>query len=267
MMHVMQRRSTEAGNREHEISAAPLIITIDGPAGTGKSTVAHMLAKRLGLQFLDTGAMYRAAALIAIENTIDPPAVSRRSPAGAGDPDAGGLLAEAIERAGMHFDWSADPPRLMLGNENARRDVSRRIRDMDVSEIVSLVAAQPAVRRVLVEQQRRIAAEHPRLVTEGRDQGSVVFPDAAVRFYLHADVDVRAGRRMAQLAAHGKRVDAERVLRDIRRRDEIDAGRTDAPLIRPEGAVDIDTGGRSAEQVVDDMEAVVRRTLGLGTRH
>jgi cytidylate kinase len=220
-----------------------VIITIDGPAGTGKSTVAHLLATRLGLEFLDTGAMYRAAALIALEFDIDP--------------TDGPLVADAVRRSDMHFDWKHDPPRLLISD----RDVSRRIRDLDVSEIVSIVAQQPELRRVLVEQQRRIAMRHPRLVTEGRDQGSVVFPDAAMRFYLHADVQVRADRRMAQLVASGKHVDEDRVRRDIVERDRLDASRRDGPLMMPEGAIDIDTGRRTAAEVVDQMESLVRAAL------
>jgi len=168
-----------------------VIITIDGPAGTGKSSVAHRLAERLGLEFLDTGAMYRGAAMIALDNGIAP--------------DDGPALAAAVCRAGMQFVWTTDPPRLHL----AGRNVSRRIRDLDVSEIVSIVAAQPPVREVLVEQQRAIAAAHPRLVTEGRDQGSVVFPQAPVKFYLDAPAEVRAERRIRQLVKAGKSVDEE----------------------------------------------------------
>jgi cytidylate kinase len=221
----------------------PVIITIDGPAGTGKSTVAHLLAKHLGLEFLDTGAMYRAAALIAIEHGIDP--------------RQGEDLADAVQRADLHFDWKADPPRILLGD----RDVSQRIRDMDVSAIVSTVAAQPQLRRVLVQQQRRIAQRHPRLVTEGRDQGSVVFPDASVRFYLHADVAVRAIRRVAQLVAAGKAVDEALVVRDIEDRDRLDASRSDAPLMRPVGAIDIDTSNRTVDEVVHGMEQIARQRL------
>lgn len=218
----------------------PVIITIDGPAGTGKSTVAHLLAKHLGLEFLDTGAMYRAAALIAIEQGIVP--------------SQGDDLADAVHRADLHFDWKADPPGLMLGD----REVSQRIRDMDVSAIVSTVAAQSPLRRVLVQQQRRIAHRHPRLVSEGRDQGSVVFPDASVRFYLFADVSVRANRRVAQLVAAGKDVDEARIVRDIEDRDRIDASRSDAPLVRPAGAIDIDTSNRTVDEVVHAMEGIAR---------
>lgn len=221
----------------------PVIITIDGPAGTGKSTVAHLLAKRLGLQFLDTGAMYRAAALIALEQGI----VTSDGPE----------LANAVEKANLMFDWKCDPPRLMLGD----RDISQRIRDMDVSAIVSLVAAQGPLRRVLVHQQRTIARKHSRLVSEGRDQGSVVFPNAELRFYLHADVSVRANRRVAQLVAAGKSVDQGRIVQDIQDRDRIDANRLDGPLVRPQGAIDIDTGDRSAIEVVETMEAIAREKL------
>ncbi len=221
----------------------PVIITIDGPAGTGKSTLAHLLAKRLGLEFLDTGAMYRTAALIAIEHDLDPA--------------DGARLAIAIEEADMHFDWARDPPLLMLGT----RDISPRIRDMDVSSIVSIVAAQSPVRGVLVDAQRRIAGKHPRLVSEGRDQGSVVFPNAPLRFFLTADATVRAERRLAQLAAAGKAIDPQRVMRDIEERDHLDRTRADGPLIRPDGAIEINTGDGDAQQVVSQMESIARRQL------
>jgi cytidylate kinase len=143
----------------------------------------------------------------------------------------------------------------------ADRDVGKRIRDFDVSGIVSLVAAQPELRRVLVNQQRRIAQRHPRLVSEGRDQGSVVFPDADLKFYMHADVAVRANRRVAQLAAAGKSVDQARIKRDIQERDRLDATRSDGPLVRPADAVDIDTGSRNAAEVVSAMEKIARQRL------
>ncbi len=220
-----------------------VIITIDGPAGTGKSTLAHTLASRLGLDFLDTGAMYRAAALIALELGINP--------------TDGVALAAAIEQSKMHFDWHSDPPTLMLD----ARDVRDRIRDLDVSAIVSTVAAQPEVRAVLVRQQQRIARAHPRLITEGRDQGSIVFPDAPVRFFLEADMQVRVDRRAEQLRAAGKNVDPKQVVDDLQRRDRIDSQRTDGPLICPEGAIIISTGDRTVEQVVDEMESHIRREL------
>lgn len=220
-----------------------LIITIDGPAGTGKSTVAHHLAQRLGLEFLDTGAMYRAAALLAIELAIDP--------------QDGAALAIALAEHNLHFDWSADPPHIMLSD----RDVSDRIRHLDVSGVVSTVAAQAEVRRALVDQQRGIAARHPRIVTEGRDQGSVVFPGAAIKFFLLADVNTRAERRIEQLARAGRAVDQDTVRQDIERRDRIDSTRADGPLVKPSDAIEIDTSNHSIDEVVGQMEYSVRQRL------
>ena len=219
-----------------------VIITIDGPAGTGKSTVAHELANRLGVDFLDTGAMYRAAALLALENDIDP--------------TNGRAIAEKIREVGINFNWNEDPPGILIGD----RDVSKRIRDLDVSEIVSIVAAQSQLRAELVSRQRQIAQEHPRLVTEGRDQGSSVFPDAVVCFFLTASLEIRADRRVEQLEKTGTQVSRDRIIQDISGRDRLDTERADGPLVRPNGAVDIDTGSLSIEQVVDLMESIVRQT-------
>jgi cytidylate kinase len=221
----------------------PVLLTIDGPAGTGKSSVAHQLAQRLGLDFLDTGAMYRAAAWLAHRRGIDPA--------------DGVAVAAAVERAEIRFDWTTKPPAIHVDGES----VADAIRSLAVSEIVSTVAAQPEVRVVLVEHQRRIAHAHPRLVTEGRDQGSVVFPDASLRFYLDADVHVRALRRARQLLSTGTDVDIEAVARDIERRDRIDTGRATAPLIRPEGAIEIDTTELDLQQVVDRLESISRDRL------
>ncbi len=220
--------------------SACVIITIDGPAGTGKSTVAHQLAACLGLDFLDTGAMYRASALVAIEQGIDP--------------TDGPALAEAVRAHGLHFDWSADPPRMMLGD----RDVSGRIREQDVGRTVSIVAGQPELRALLVEQQRRIGEDRPRLVSEGRDQGSVVFPEAGLRFFLDADIETRADRRMAQCNEAGIRADRDTVLREIRERDRLDSTRSHGPLVRPPGAVVVDTSNRTRHQVVEELQRLSR---------
>lgn len=226
----------------------PVVITIDGPAGTGKSSVAGKLAQRLGLEFLDTGAMYRTAALLSIERGIAP--------------DDGRSVAAAVRSARLRFAWGPARPALLIeGPGGVDRDLSERIRELDVSAVVSIVASRSEVRAVMVAEQRRIAAEHPRLVTEGRDQGSVVFPDAAVRFFLDADPAVRAARRLAQLESQGKRVDAQAVIGDIAQRDRLDASRAEGPLVRPTGALVIDTTRLTLDEVVDRLEAIVRDLL------
>ncbi|MHC4245343.1 MAG: (d)CMP kinase [Planctomycetia bacterium] len=224
---------TDASREDAEVS--PLIVTIDGPAGTGKSTVAQRVAERLGLMVLDTGAMYRAAALLAIRLRADP-----------ADGDA---VAKAIEAHVMEVDFTADPPTLQLDG----RDPGDELRSREVEAIVSIVAAQPEVRRRLVAVQRAIAASHPHLVTEGRDQGSVVFPDAQARFYLTASSAIRAKRRVDQLRRKGQSPDPVEIREGIEARDRLDAGRSDAPLTRPVGAIEIDTDHLGLDEVVDRM--------------
>jgi len=219
------------------------VITIDGAAGTGKSTVAQELARRLGTDCLDTGAMYRAAAVLSVEQNINPL--------------DGNSLASAIRKIGIQFDWESTPPTIMLGGI----DISNRVRDLEISGVVSTVAKQPEVREILVEQQRKIGETHPLLVTEGRDQGSVVFPQAKVRFFLTAAVDERTRRRANQLRKAGSSVKEEEVQQDIETRDLIDSTRTDGPLTCPDGAIVIDTSSLSMEEVVDLMEEEVNTLL------
>lgn len=221
-----------------------LVVTIDGAAGTGKSSVAQELARRLGTDCLDTGAMYRAVAVLAVENGIEP--------------TDGPQLAKAIQELNIDFDWEQTPPTILLGGE----DVSDRIRELDVSGVVSIVAKQTEVRDVLVAQQRQIATMHPLLVTEGRDQGSIVFPDAQVQFFLQASVDERTRRRVKQLRDAGSRVDNIIVKQDIEDRDQLDSTRADGPLICPEGAIIIDTSSMSMAEVVDVMENEFTSMLG-----
>ena len=225
-----------------------LIITLDGPAGSGKSTVAKRLAQRLGLEFLDTGAMYRGLCAQCLDAGIDPATQPQRA-------------AELAQKTDMRFDWQHEDdgaPRLFVGE----REVTDRLRDGDVTATVSDLAAIAAVRQVLVEQQRRIARQHPRLVTEGRDQGSVVFPQAQVKFYLDATAAVRAQRRARQLREMGRQADEQAILAAITQRDHKDSNRRDGPLICPADALRIDTSAMALDQVIDHLEGIVRDRVG-----
>jgi len=221
-----------------------VIITIDGPAGTGKSSVARALAARLGLDFLDTGAMYRAAAALVIEQDVDPK-----------DMDA---VCTLVANADLHFDWRVDPPAIGLGASGGYRSLGERIRDSDVTRLVSPLAGIARLREHMVKKQRVIAAQHPRLVTEGRDQGSVVFPDADAKFYLDASARVRAARRADQLRKAGLEADEESLLIEIEARDQSDQTRTEGPLVCPADAQVIDTSYLTFDQVVDRLERAAR---------
>lgn len=221
-----------------------IVITIDGPAGTGKSSVARSLAKALGLDFLDTGAMYRAAAAIALDHGI---------PAS----DAEAVVRETT-KADLHFDWMKDPPTILAFG----KPIDHRIRSADVGEIVSPIATIKPLREHMVRKQRIIAQQHPRLVTEGRDQGSVVFPDAAVKFYLDASPDVRARRRAEQLIASGHSADLGSITAEILDRDKRDSSRADGPLICPKDAICVDTSDLAFDQVVRTLHRHVLAAVG-----
>ncbi|MBX3364885.1 MAG: (d)CMP kinase [Phycisphaeraceae bacterium] len=221
-----------------------LIVTIDGPAGTGKSSVAHALAKRLGLRVLDTGAMYRAAAAIVIDHDLPRDDVEQ-------------ILAR-VRDADLHFDWKADPPVILAW----LKPMNERIREADVNELVSLVAAMSPLREHMVRKQRLIGKQYPHLVSEGRDQGSVVFPDADVKFFLTADPRERARRRVDQLREQGVIVDPEEMETKLIARDQLDSTRADGPLVKPEGAIELDTTNMTFDEVVDRLEAHVRAVVG-----
>jgi cytidylate kinase len=227
-----------------------MVITIDGPAGTGKSTVAQAVAARLGFDFLDTGAMYRAIGLAALRRQT--PLEDQRE------------LAFVARLAKIEFDWSVRPPAVMLNGE----PVSHLLRGGEATHAASFVAIVPAIREQLVEQQRQIGRERPSLVTEGRDQGSVVFPEAQMKFYLDATPAERACRRVAQLRSRGEIVDAARVLEDIVARDHRDASRRVGPLSIPTDARVIDTTELSQEQVIErivnDVKSGMQGGAGAG---
>ena len=229
------------------MSTGGTIVTIDGPAGTGKSSVAQAVAKALGFDFLDTGAMYRAIGLAA-----------HRREADLGDARE---LAFVAGHCRIEFDWDRDPPALILNGE----DVGHLLRGGDATRAASHVAVVPAIRDRLVEQQRQIGREHAAragLVTEGRDQGSVVFPDAAVKIFLTADPMERVRRRAKQLRDRGETVDERELYDEIVDRDRRDAARPVAPLVRPPGATEIDTTGMTQDQVVAAIVDEVRRAVG-----
>lgn len=217
-----------------------MIITIDGPAGTGKSSAAQALAQELGFDFLDTGAMYRAIGLAALRREIN-----------LHDPRE---LSFVARHCRIEFDWSQWPPGVLLNGES----VGRQLRSGDATRAASYVAVVPAIREELVRQQRQIGTERGNLVTEGRDQGSVVFPDAKFKFYLDATPDERARRRSAQLRARGEVVNYAEVLEQIVARDQRDGSRAVGPLAVPPDARLIDTTELTQEQVVAKMAAVVR---------
>jgi len=212
------------------------VVTIDGPAGAGKSTTARGVAERLGFLYLDTGALYRALAWKVLDQGLEIEAE-----------DAILALGEASS-----FDLSGLPgePHVWLDGE----DVSGMIRTPAVSEMASRLAARPQVRRRLVEIQRRLADRGP-VVAEGRDLGTVVFPDAAVKIYLDADIAARTRRRAAELQSRGIAVKDDQVREDLDRRDARDRERKEGPLRQADDARVIDT---SAMTVEDQIEAVVR---------
>ena len=220
-------------HRTDASGSSRLIVTIDGPAGTGKSSVARAVADRVGLFVLDTGAMYRGVAWLVLKHGIDP--------------DDEREVVATLDAHSIDLDLSHRPVHILVGGV----DPGEALRSDEVESIVSTVAALPQVRTRLVEMQRDIAERHPRLVTEGRDQGSTVFPDATLRFYLTASAGIRADRRVAQREEEGQVVDRKEILASMEARDQLDRSRTDAPLVKPDGAIEIDTDHLSLEDVVD----------------
>lgn len=213
-------------------------VAIDGPAGAGKSTVARAAAEGLGFTYVDTGAMYRAVSAAALERNIDP-----------NDSAALGRLARKLE-------IEARSDRVVL--EGA--DVTERIRESDVTEVVPVIAAHPEVRRALVERQR-LEASKADVVMEGRDVGSAVLPDADVKIFLDASLSERARRRVRQLGLTEDAGTVEHHERSIEARDAQDSRRSISPLVLAEGAIVVDSTGKTVEQVVDEVVNVVRSVL------
>jgi cytidylate kinase len=220
-----------------------LVVTIDGPAGSGKSTTARLVAQRLGYIYLDTGAMYRAMTLKALRAGVD-----------LEDDD---LLAELAENTDITIHTEPDGTRVILDGE----DVTEHIRARDVTRCSSMVSAVEGVRRRMVELQRMIGARGG-LVAEGRDIGSVVFPEAEVKIYLDADLRCRAARRKKELDEKGQTARLNQIEKDIRARDAYDSGREHSPLIIPDGAITVDTTDITIEEQVERVLEEVRKSRG-----
>ncbi len=218
------------------------IIAIDGPAGSGKSTVGKLLAKRLGYLYMDTGAMYRALAWKALSLGIpldDEAALTR--------------LAERVR-----ITLSGDPDAMRVAIDG--QDVTDAIRAPEISRAASIIAAILGVRRAIVAKQREMG-RRGRVVLEGRDTGTVVFPDADVKFFLDARLEVRARRRFEQERARGREISFEETLRETEERDRRDAERSASPLRQAEDAVYLDSSDLSVEQVVERMLEIIRQRM------
>jgi cytidylate kinase len=217
-----------------------LVVTIDGPAGSGKSTVARLLAEKLNAAFLDTGAMYRAVTLAAKQKGVELA-------------DQGRLI-EVLDDVQFEFTSSQNGMFVKING----LDVTEKIRDPQVTANAHFVAGCVPARQRLVDMQRSFAEKHERIVTEGRDQGTVAFPDAQVKFYLTAKLDERARRRQTEQKQKGINQTIEQVRRDILKRDKSDQGRFVGPLKPASDAVIVDTTDLSLEEVVEKLAGIVK---------
>jgi CMP/dCMP kinase len=223
--------------------ARRVVVAIDGPAGAGKSTIARAIAARLGYTYIDTGAMYRAVALWALR-------------AGIRFNDAH-KLDELARHA--HIEFAAGGETVLLNGD----DVTNAIRERHISEAASKVSAFPGVRRAMVDAQRVMAAGAS-VVMEGRDIGTVVFPDADIKIFLDASAGVRAGRRAHEFRDQGVEVPPEAVAHEMAERDQRDRTRTEAPLVQAPDAILVDTSGLTIEEVEEAVLRIIRGRISNG---
>ncbi|EFK54006.1 (d)CMP kinase [Corynebacterium genitalium ATCC 33030] len=219
-----------------------LILAVDGPSGTGKSTTCRTLAKQLDAKYVDTGAMYRVATLAVLRAGVDP-----------SDTDA---VIEATRDLPLEVSDDPDSTEVLFDGEN----VAREIREREVTQNVSAVSAIPEVRVNLVELQRKLAHDAHRAIVEGRDIGTVVLVDAPAKAFLTASPEVRATRRYNQDAAAGRDVDYDTVLADVIRRDELDSSRATSPLRPAEDAAVIDTSEMGKDDVLNSLIGLIERS-------
>ncbi|WP_280487941.1 (d)CMP kinase [Nocardia farcinica] len=225
----------------------PLVVAMDGPSGTGKSSVSRRLATRLGARYLDTGAMYRVATLRVLRAGVE-----------LTDPAA---IAAAVKE--LPLTIGTDPSREVI--ELDGEDVSAEIRGDAVTKAVSAVSAVPEVRDLLVAAQRDIAADARRIVVEGRDIGTVVLPAADANIYLTASAAARAERRNQQNIREGRGDDYAAVLADVQRRDTLDSTRAVSPLRPAADAVLVDTSELTMDEVIDELSRVVAQQISTGS--
>lgn len=220
---------------------AKLIITIDGPAGSGKSTTAKLLAEKIGAAFLDTGAMYRAATLAAMQNKCSLGNVKE--------------LEKTIDSTKFNFEIAETQMTVKING----MDSTEQIREPKVTENVHFVAAVPSLRERLVKMQRNFAEKYQKIVTEGRDQGTVVFPNADYKFFLTADSGERAKRRTKELAEKGLVVNTKKLRKEIENRDAADKNRNAGPLMPAKDAVIIDNTNLTLEQTVNEISKIINK--------